>query len=159
MESLRINITLNGRPETANIAPNLMLVDFLREHLGLQGTKLACDQGACGACTVLIDGRPITSCLSFAFAVDGADIQTIEGVSQDSGTLSQVQNALHDCGVPQCGFCTPGMVMMMEGFAGQNPLPPGQTLETWMNANLCRCSGYQGFRRALSQLAGEENGP
>lgn len=157
METLQITITLNGRSQTADIAPNLMLVDFLREHLGLQGTKLACDQGACGACTVLVDGRPVTSCLTFAFAVDGADIQTIEGVSQDSGALSQVQNALHDCGVPQCGFCTPGMVMMMEGFAGQ-PQRHGQTLETWMNANLCRCSGYQGFRRAVRQLADEGNG-
>ncbi|MDF2114296.1 (2Fe-2S)-binding protein [Roseiarcaceae bacterium H3SJ34-1] len=158
-ESLRIHIKVNGRPESAEIAPNLMLVDFLREHLGLQGTKLACDQGACGACTVLLDGRPVTSCLTFAFAADGADLQTIEGASRDNGTLSQVQNALHDCGVPQCGFCTPGMVMMMEGFARQDPLPPGQTLETWMNANLCRCSGYQGFRRALDQLANEAGNP
>jgi len=158
METIHISIRLNGRLQTADIAPNLMLVDFLREHLGLQGTKLACDQGACGACTVLIDGRPMTSCLTFAFAADGADILTIEGVSRDNGTLNQVQKALHACGVPQCGFCTPGMVMMMEGFAGQNPHLPGQSLETWMNANLCRCSGYQGFRRALSHLADEANG-
>lgn len=147
-ETITIRVTVNGVRRTVDVAPHLLLVDLLREHFHLRGTKVACDQGVCGACTVLANGKPMTSCLTFAFAVDGQELTTIEGVGA-AGSRDRVQQAFYDCGVPQCGFCTPGMVMLTEALFAHTPEPDPGEIDRWLSANVCRCSGYQVFRRAL----------
>jgi aerobic-type carbon monoxide dehydrogenase small subunit (CoxS/CutS family) len=151
--TVSLAVTVNGVAHQATIPTNLTLVDFLRDWLGLCGTKLACDQGACGACTVLIDDTPVTSCLTFAFAVDGKAIHTIEGVA--GGVLDPVQQAFLDAGVPQCGFCTPGMVMLAEALRRCDGALSPASIDNWMSANICRCAGYQVIRRAFASLGGE----
>jgi carbon-monoxide dehydrogenase small subunit len=149
MTETTIQLTVNGDTHIVEVAANLLLVDLLRDRLGLRGTKLACDQGACGACTVLVDGLPMTSCLTFAFAVNGKNIVTIEGVSRADGALDGVQQAFHDAGVPQCGFCTPGMVLLAKALVDRAEELDAIAIDSWLTANICRCSGYQVFRRAL----------
>jgi carbon-monoxide dehydrogenase small subunit len=146
---ISLHLTVNGEPRAVQVPCHLMLVDLIREHLQLRGTKVACDQGACGACTVLVDGAPTTSCLTFAFAADGCDIVTIEGVAATDGTLDRVQQSFHDSGVPQCGFCTPGMVLLAKALLEGTPNPDAEQIDRWLSANICRCSGYQVFRRAI----------
>jgi aerobic carbon-monoxide dehydrogenase small subunit len=149
MTETTIQVTVNGDTHIVEVAANLLLVDLLRDRLGLRGTKVACDQGACGACTVLVDGLPMTSCLTFAFAVNGKNIVTIEGVSRADGALDGVQQAFHDAGVPQCGFCTPGMVLLAKALVDRAEELDAIAIDSWLTANICRCSGYQVFRRAL----------
>jgi carbon-monoxide dehydrogenase small subunit len=149
MTETTIQITVNGDMRVVEVPANLLLVDLLRDRLGLRGTKVACDQGACGACTVLVDGLPITSCLTFAFAVNCRNIVTIEGVSTADGALDGVQQAFHDAGVPQCGFCTPGMVLLAKALSDRAEETDPIAVDSWLTANICRCSGYQVFRRAL----------
>jgi carbon-monoxide dehydrogenase small subunit len=153
--SVPLTVTVNGAMQRHDVPANLTLSDFLREWLGLSGTKVACDQGACGACTVLMDDLPVTSCLTFAFAADGKSIRTIESVAGEDGSLNPIQQAFHEAGVPQCGFCTPGMVMLAEALMRSDPAPSPDAIDRWMSANICRCSGYQVFRRAFSAAAGE----
>jgi carbon-monoxide dehydrogenase small subunit len=153
--SVSLAVTVNGTLERHDVPTNLTLVDFLREWLGLSGTKVACDQGACGACTVLVDDAPVTSCLTFAFAADGKSVRTVESVAGADGSLDPIQQAFHEIGVPQCGFCTPGMVMLAEALTSIDRTPSPETIDGWMSANICRCSGYQVFRRAFSTMAGE----
>lgn len=154
--TISITLTVNGAPQTLEIPSHLLLSDLLRDHLGLRGTKVACDQGACGACAVLVDGSPITSCLTFAFAVDGCDVLTIEGVAAADGALDRIQQSFHDSGVPQCGFCTPGMVLLTKALLASEPNPDPEQIDRWLSANICRCSGYQVFRRALGAEPAEE---
>jgi carbon-monoxide dehydrogenase small subunit len=149
MTETTIQVTINGEPCVVEVPANLLLVDLLRDRFGLRGTKVACDQGACGACTVLVDGLPMTSCLTFSFAVNGKNIVTIEGVSRADGALDSVQQAFHDAGVPQCGFCTPGMVLLTKALLDQAGEPDATEIDSWLTANICRCSGYHVFRRAL----------
>jgi aerobic-type carbon monoxide dehydrogenase small subunit (CoxS/CutS family) len=158
-DTFPIRLVVNGETRDIDIASNLLLADLLREHLNLRGTKVACDQGACGACTVLLDGKPATSCLTFAFVADGAAVTTIEGMASGDGALDAVQQAFHDCGVPQCGFCTPGMVLMAKGFGLQDLVSQAADVEQWLQANICRCSGYQVFRRALQYVTAAEVRP
>jgi carbon-monoxide dehydrogenase small subunit len=153
--SVPLTVMVNGALQRHDVPANLTLSDFLREWLGLSGTKVACDQGACGACTVLMDDLPVTSCLTFAFAADGKSVRTIESVAGEDGSLDPVQQAFHDAGVPQCGFCTPGMVMLAEALIRSDPAPSSDAIDRWMSANICRCSGYQVFRRAFSAVASE----
>jgi carbon-monoxide dehydrogenase small subunit len=153
--SVSLSVTVNGARQRHDVPANLTLSDFLREWLGLSGTKVACDQGACGACTVLVDDLPVTSCLTFAFAADGKSVRTIESVAGEDGSLNPVQKAFHEAGVPQCGFCTPGMVMLAEALMSSDPAPSPDAIDRWMSANICRCSGYQVFRRAFSAAAGQ----
>ncbi|MGV3635458.1 MAG: (2Fe-2S)-binding protein [Pseudorhodoplanes sp.] len=137
-----INFTLNGRECMLSIAPNTVLVDVLRETLGLTGTKVSCDQGLCGACTVIIDEMPVASCTELAFMVDGRNVLTIEGLA-DGKALHPVQQAFIEASALQCGFCTPGMVLLLETLLRRNPDPDEAAVRQWLSSNVCRCTGYQ----------------
>jgi aerobic-type carbon monoxide dehydrogenase small subunit (CoxS/CutS family) len=152
--SVLLTVTVNGTLHRLEVPTSLTLADLLREWLDLSGTKVACDQGVCGACTVLVDDAPVTSCITFAFAVDGTTVRTIESVAGEGGCLDPVQTAFHEAGVPQCGFCTPGMVMLAEALKIAERTPSSETIDRWMSANICRCSGYQVLRRAFSAVVG-----
>jgi len=142
-----LTLTVNGQQHQIDVPVTLMLSDFLRDTLALRGTKVACDQGACGACTVLIDDLPTTSCLTFAFAAEGCNVTTIEGLTAADAAWDAVQQALHEAGAPQCGFCMPGLVMLTKALTLQSD-PPGAA--GWLTANICRCTGYEVIRRALA---------
>ena len=141
MMGIGVSVTLNGLPRQFQVAPNDVLADVLRERCGLTGCKVACDQGVCGACTVLVNGRPVAACATFMFAVDGAEITTIEGLAPGDG-LHPVQEAFVTCGAFQCGFCTPGMILSIIALLGEEPDPDEQTIRRWLAGNLCRCTGY-----------------
>ncbi len=137
-----ITLTVNGRPHTAEVEPRRLLVDFIREDLGLPGTHIGCEHGVCGTCTVLLNGASIRSCLTFAVQADGAEISTVEGLA-DGGELHPLQDEFSAKQGLQCGYCTPGMLMRATEFLAQNPDPtPGQ-VRSAIASNLCRCTGYQ----------------
>lgn len=133
---------VNGRPYEVIIEPHMTLVEVLRDQLGLTGTKQSCEVGACGACTVLIDDKPILSCLTLAVTVKEKNIQTIEGLSQGT-TLHPIQKAFVDYGAIQCGFCTPGMILSAKALLDRNPNPTKEEVKAALSGNLCRCTGYE----------------
>jgi len=145
---------VNGERIEAHVAPRLNLADFLREHLKLTGTHVGCEHGVCGACTVLLDGAAVRACLVFAVQADGCDVTTIEGIADDDGALSSVQQAFRDCHGLQCGFCTPGFVLSVTAFLRDNPNPTDEQIREGLSGNLCRCTGYQGILAAVQQAAG-----
>lgn len=147
-----ITVTVNGAPLSRLVEPRLSLADFLRNDLGLTGTHVGCEHGACGACTVLIDGRPARSCLTFAVQMEGHEITTIEAVAQD-GAFSPLQQALHEEHGLQCGFCTPGIVMTFEAYLRDNPDPSEEDIREVLSGNLCRCTGYQSIVAAVKKAA------
>lgn len=147
-----ITMTVNGQTRQITVEPRKILADVLREDLGLTGTHLGCEHGVCGACTVLIDGDAVRSCLQFGVQADGADITTIEGIA-DGGELTAVQQAMADHHGLQCGFCTPGVVVSMTALLDANPSPTDEEIRRGMSGNLCRCTGYQGILRAARQAA------
>ena len=136
-----IKLTVNGTEREVEAPARRLLVDLLRYDLGLTGTKEGCSVGVCGACTVLVDGEMIASCITLAAAVQGSDITTIEGLAQD-GRLHPVQQAFIDYGGFQCGICTPGQVMAAKALLDENPSPTEEEVRDWMMGNLCRCTGY-----------------
>ena len=136
-----VNVTVNGKPYSAEVPTYRILVDFLRYDLGLTGTKETCSVGVCGACTVMLDGRMVSSCLLLAVRVDGEEIQTIEGVA-DGDRLHPVQQAFIDNGGFQCGACTPGQIIAAKSLLEENPKPTEEDIKKWMMGNLCRCTGY-----------------
>ena len=136
-----VNVTVNGKPYTAEVPTYRMLVDMLRYDLGLTGTKETCSVGVCGACTIMLDGKLSSSCIVLAVRVDGADIQTIEGVA-DGEKLHSVQQAFIDYGGFQCGACTPGQIMAAKALLEEIPHPTEDEIKRWMMGNLCRCTGY-----------------
>ncbi|HEX4225488.1 MAG TPA: (2Fe-2S)-binding protein [Pseudonocardiaceae bacterium] len=140
---MRTDLTVNGTPVTADVEPRVLLVDLLRENLGLTGTKVGCDTGQCGSCVVHLDGRSVKSCAVLAVQARGTEVVTIEGVSPADGGLNSVQQALRDAHGTQCGFCTPGMVMSLLELLEVNPTPDEQEIRVWLTGNLCRCTGYQ----------------
>ena len=125
----------------------------LRERCALTGTHLGCEHGACGACTVLVDGAAVRSCLMFAVQADGAEVTTVEGIAAPDGTLSPVQEAMRECHGLQCGFCTPGFVVTITALLDENPHPGEQEIREALSGNLCRCTGYQGILAAVRALA------
>jgi carbon-monoxide dehydrogenase small subunit len=155
---LAIATTLNGRAETMEAPANEMLIDSLRDHFGLTGTKLSCDQATCGACTVLIDGRPAAACATFAFEADGKEVLTIEGLRRADGALHPIQAAFADKSAFQCGFCTPGMIMLTKALLDRDPLPDRATIKSWLGANVCRCTGYEVIFEAVERAAGARRG-
>ena len=136
-----LSLTVNGRQRDDGILGNLLLVDYLREAVGLTGTKIGCDGGECGLCTVLVDGKAQHSCLTLAVSCAGKSVETIENLS-DGGRLNAIQRGFHEKLGAQCGFCTPGMVMAAEALLRDNPAPDEDTIRTEMASNICRCTGY-----------------
>ena len=147
-----VTITVNGTTHHVAVEPRKTLADVLREELGLTGTHLGCEHGVCGACTVIIDGDAVRSCLQFAVQADGAAITTIEGLAT-GGELTPVQQAMADHHGVQCGFCTPGFVISITAFLDANPDPTDQEIREGMSGNICRCTGYQGILKAVRQAA------
>jgi carbon-monoxide dehydrogenase small subunit len=139
---ISISFILNGRHCMVSTPPNTVLVDVLREQRGLTGTKVSCDQGLCGACTVIIDDMPIASCTELAFLVEGRTVTTIEGLAKGEA-LHPVQRAFVDAAALQCGFCTPGMILLLETLLRREPNPDEATVRQWLSSNVCRCTGYQ----------------
>ena len=148
-----VSLTVNGTGRRGHVEARTTLADFLREGLGLTGTHLACEHGVCGACTVMLDGRAVRSCLMFAVQADGADVTTIEGIGGPNGELSTVQQAFMDAHGLQCGFCTPGFVMSVTAFLRDNPSPNDAEIREGLAGNLCRCTGYQGIIEAVKLAA------
>jgi carbon-monoxide dehydrogenase small subunit len=138
----RIRLKVNGADHQLDIPTRRLLVDFLRYDLGLTGTKEGCGVGICGACTVLVEGAMVASCITLAVAMDGAAITTIEGLADEGGRLHPVQQAFIDFGGFQCGICTPGQIMAAKALLDVNPSPTEAEIREWMMGNLCRCTGY-----------------
>jgi len=144
--------TINGRPHTLTVPPNLTLLDLLRDHLGLLGTKCGCEIGECGACTVLLDGQPVNSCLVLAPQIDGREVLTVEGLAQH-GELHPLQESFLDHDAVHCGFCTPGMLMTAKALLDWNPRATEAEIRSAISGNLCRCTGYQQIVQAISKAA------
>ena len=153
MAETEIEVQVNGTARRARVEPRLTLADFLRERCHLTGTHLGCEHGVCGACTVLLDGDAVRSCLVFAVQADGAEVTTIEGVGGPDGELSPVQAAFRDEHGLQCGFCTPGFVLSVTAFLRDNPTPTDDEIREGLSGNLCRCTGYQGILDAVRGAA------
>ena len=151
--SVEVSLTINGQPVTGRVEPRLTLADFLREDRNLTGTHLGCEHGVCGACTVLLDGDAVRSCLVFADQADGTDVTTVEGIASADGRLSEVQEALRANHGLQCGFCTPGFVLTITALLRDNPHPTDQEIREGLSGNICRCTGYQGIIAAVRQAA------
>jgi carbon-monoxide dehydrogenase small subunit len=149
-----IQFTVNGQSHSGSAEARKTLADYLREDCGLTGTHLGCEHGVCGACTILLDGEAVRSCLLFAVQADGANITTIEGIGPADGSLGPVQEAFRQAHGLQCGFCTPGFVVSVQAFLQDNPSPTLDEIKEGLSGNLCRCTGYQGIIKAV-QIAAE----
>ena len=147
-----LNCTVNGRERDDVVGDNVLLVDYLRESIGLTGTKIGCDGGECGCCTVLVDGQPRHACLTLAASCIGKEIETIEA-QEASGRLSALQRGFHLKLGAQCGFCTPGMIMAAEGLLRNNPSPTEDEIKLGLAANICRCTGYVKIIEAVQYAA------
>ncbi|WP_454859248.1 (2Fe-2S)-binding protein [Promicromonospora soli] len=148
----RIELTVDGARVVDDVEPRLLLVQYLREHLGKTGTVIGCDTASCGACTVHLDGRSVKSCNVLAVQADGAEVTTVEGLTTD-GELHPIQEAFHECHALQCGFCTPGMIMQAADLLAENPHPTEAQIREGLEGNLCRCTGYQNIVRAVQYAA------
>ena len=149
-----ITLNVNGDAHELCIDTRRTLLDVLRNDLGLMGAHRGCDSGDCGACTVMVNGLPVTSCMMLAADWDGADVLTVEGIMTD-GKLHPIQSALIDKGGIQCGFCTPGFVMNAVSLLKENPHPTEKEVRAWLSGNLCRCTGYVKIVEAVMSVAGE----
>jgi carbon-monoxide dehydrogenase small subunit len=149
---MEVNVTVNGIDYSKDVEPRILLVDFIRTNLGLTGTHIGCDTTSCGACTVLLDGKPVKSCTIFAVQANGSSIRTVEGLKQN-GALHPIQAAFKEHHGLQCGFCTPGMMMVGSALIEQNPNPTDDEVRWAISGNLCRCTGYINIVSAI-QAAG-----
>ena len=152
-----IKFRVNGRQNEITVRPQELLIDFVRERLALTGTKRSCDMEVCGTCTVLLDGKAVSSCSLFAFELDGKDLTTIEGLEGPEG-LHPLQKAFIQCGGFQCGFCTPGMILLAKSLLAENPDPTREQVCAYMDANICRCTGYQMIVESILHAAKEMKG-
>jgi len=153
---MKVKFKLNGKFIEIEAEPNWTLLDVLRDKLGLTGTKKGCETGECGACTVLIDGKSVTSCLVLIGQVEGKEITTIEGLMKN-GELDKIQKAFAENGAVHCGYCTPGMIMSVKALLDKNPLPTREEIKEAISGNLCRCTGYEQIIEAVeSVVSGEE---
>jgi aerobic-type carbon monoxide dehydrogenase small subunit (CoxS/CutS family) len=154
VEPVAIRITVNGVEYEKSVEPRLLLSDFLRNDLGLTGTQVGCEHGVCGACTVLVNGDSARSCLFLAVQLDGAQVETVEGLGTVHA-LHPIQKAFHDCHALQCGFCTPGMLMTTIDLLKKSPLANDEQIREGLSGNLCRCTGYENIVRAVRMAADE----
>jgi len=150
---MQVSFSVNGRREQVEVEPRRTLADALRDDLGLTGTHLGCEQGVCGACTVLLDGEPVRSCLMLAVQADGSALITVEGLAAEDGTLHPLQQAFADCHGLQCGFCTPGFLISALHLLAGNPDPSREEIRAGLSGNICRCTGYAGIVDAVRQAA------
>src|SRR3954447_14442151 len=157
--TVNVSVTVNGtRHDVSGVEPRLLLSDFLRDTLGLTGTHVGCEHGVCGACTVLMDGEAVRSCLLFAAQADGAEVRTVESLAPSEDELHPLQAAFRDAHGLQCGFCTPGFLMTMVPFLEQNPHPSEDEVRLAISGNLCRCTGYANIVRAVMLAAERARG-
>ena len=151
-QTIPVSFTLNGRLQEIEVEPHELLLDVVRERFGLTGVKLSCDVQVCGACTLLVDGRPVSACTTLAFEVRGRSVLTIEGLA-DNGNLHPLQQAFIDHGGFQCGFCTPGMILAAKALLDEIPNPTEEQLKHFMHGNLCRCTGYKKIIESIMAAA------
>ena len=148
-----VSLQINGEETSFHVRSEEMLIDVLRERVGITGTKLSCDVGACGACTVLLDGKPVASCSTFAWQAANGDIRTVEGLAGANGELDPVQAAFIKHSSFQCGYCTPGMILLARALLDDNSSPVRNEIREWMGANICRCTGYEMIIDAVEDAA------
>jgi carbon-monoxide dehydrogenase small subunit len=153
MATMTVSLTINGTAYRGEAEPRLLLADFIREVCLLTGTHVGCEHGVCGACTVLMNGEPVRSCLTFAVQANGAELDTVEGLAAPDGTLHPLQEAFREHHGLQCGFCTPGMLMTAIYFLRENPAPTEREIREGIAGSLCRCTGYEGIVRAIAAAA------
>ena len=154
---IEISTRVNGEAVAARVPARQSLVDFLRYGLELTGSHVGCEHGVCGACTVRVDGAIVRGCLMLAAQIDGASVETIEGVS-DSGEIADLQDAFHRRNALQCGFCTPGMLLTAAALLDEKPAPTREEIRAWLAGNYCRCTGYQAIVDAVEAVAAQRNG-
>ena len=152
---MKVELKVNGQAVTANVPPNTLLVEFIREHLRLTGTHQGCDTAQCGACTVIANGRSIKSCNTLVAQMEGADVTTIEGITPADGSLHPMQAAFRECHGLQCGFCTPGMVMSSIDLLKHNPKATEHEIRDLLEGNICRCTGYHNIVKAVLSASKE----
>ena len=155
MNQVRVRLRVNGRAYERDVEPRLLLSDFLRHELGLTGTHVGCEHGVCGACTVLLDGAPVRSCLVFAVQAADAEVATVEGLGEDHEELHPIQAAFQETHGLQCGFCTPGILMSVAAFLKEHPNPTPAEVREAISGHLCRCTGYQKIVEAVELAAGQ----
>jgi carbon-monoxide dehydrogenase small subunit len=155
-ETISITVTVNGVKHTADVEPRLLLADFIRENLDLTGTHVGCEHGICGACTILMNGDSVRSCLTFAVQVDGAEIETVESLG-DAENLNPLQQAFRDHHALQCGFCTPGMLMTATDMLRKYSLETDEEIRDGLSGNICRCTGYQHIVDAVRSAAAKRD--
>lgn len=148
-----ISVTINGQTYQRDIESRMLLADFIRHELGLTGTHVGCEHGVCGACTILLDGEPVRSCIMFAVQVNGLEITTVEGLAESEAHLHPIQKGFWEAHGLQCGFCTPGFLMTLVPFLEENPDPTEQEIREAISGNLCRCTGYQHIVEAVQKAA------
>ena len=151
---MQITVNINGASETRDVEPRRLLVDFIRSDAGLTGTHIGCDTSSCGACTVLLDGRPVKSCTVLAVQADGSEVKTVEGLAE-GGELHPVQTAFKEHHGLQCGFCTPGMMLVGSALLEDNPDPTDEEVRWAISGNICRCTGYMNIVTAIQAAGGE----
>ena len=154
---LSVAMKVNGREAAGQVEGRTLLVQFIRENLGLTGTHVGCDTSQCGACVLHVDGKAVKSCAMFAAEADGCEVTTIEGMSTDSGELGPIQQAFQDHHGLQCGFCTPGMVMSAAELLAQNSNPDEREIRKYLEGNLCRCTGYHNIVKSIQAAAAAMN--
>jgi carbon-monoxide dehydrogenase small subunit len=152
----KVSMTVNGKPVSGDTEGRTLLVDYLREGQGLTGTHVGCDTSQCGACVVHVDGAAVKACTIFAAEVEGANVTTIEGMANDDGSLSTIQQAFQDHHGLQCGFCTPGMVMSTASLLKDNPKPTEAEIRNYLEGNICRCTGYHNIVKAIMAASGQD---
>ena len=155
----RVSMTVNGKSVSGDVEGRTLLVDFLREGLGLTGTHVGCDTSQCGACVVHVNGEAVKACTMFAAEADGAEVRTIEGMANADGSLGTIQQAFQDHHGLQCGFCTPGMVMAAAALLKDNPKPTEAEVRHHLEGNICRCTGYHNIVKAVLAASGQDVAP
>ncbi|WP_413870746.1 (2Fe-2S)-binding protein [Albidovulum sp.] len=152
----KVTMTVNGRAVSGEVEGRTLLVQFLREGLGLTGTHVGCDTSQCGACVVHVDGKAVKSCTVFALDAAGTEVRTIEGMANADGSLGPIQQAFQDNHALQCGFCTPGMVMSSAALLAENPRPTEAEVRDYLEGNICRCTGYHNIVKAVLAASGQD---